>query len=210
MRGLIRFAFDQFYTTFAWTYDAVAAAVSFGEWQQWGRAAMLFLPRAGRLLEIAHGPGHLHVALRRAGYDVVGIDLSPQMSRMAHRRVLQAEEVPLLARASVLRLPFGDRSFACAVSTFPTEFVFAPETLSEVRRVLQPAGRFVIVPMARFTGRDALTGLLRLAYRATGQAETPADVARARFEAAGYAFAQHVVPTPRAEVIVWVCLTPAG
>jgi len=97
MRGLIRFAFDQFYTTFAWTYDAVAAAVSFGEWQQWGRAAMPFLPRTGRLLEIAHGPGHLHLALRQAGYDAVGIDLSPQMSRMARRRALQAGTAPLLS-----------------------------------------------------------------------------------------------------------------
>jgi len=209
MRGLIRFAFDQFYTTFAWTYDAVAAAVSFGEWQQWGRAAMPFLPRAGRLLEIAHGPGHLHLALRQAGYDAVGIDLSPQMSRMARRRALQAGTAPLLARASALRLPFGDRSFACAVSTFPAGFIFAPETLAEVCRVLQPEGRFVIVPMARFTGRDPLTGLLKLAYRATGQTEPMADVVHARFQAAGYAFTQHIVLTPRAEVIVWVCLTPA-
>ena len=210
MRGLMRFAFDQLYTTFAWTYDAVAAAVSFGEWQQWGRAAMPFLARNGRVLEIAHGPGHLHLALRRAGYDVVSIDLSPQMGSVAHRRIAQTGMAPLLARANALRLPFGDRSFACAVSTFPAEFIFAPETLAEVRRVLQPAGRFVVVPMAHLTGRDALTQLIRLAYRATGQAETPVYAARARFEAAGYAFAQHVVTTPRAEVVVWVCLTAAG
>ena len=80
--GLVRFGFRQLYTHFAWLYDAVAHVVSLGEWQAWGRAVIPFLGPAApqgtplRLLELAHGPGHLHLTLRQAGYHVVGIDLS--------------------------------------------------------------------------------------------------------------------------------------
>ncbi|PJF46846.1 MAG: methyltransferase domain-containing protein [Chloroflexi bacterium] len=209
MSRLIRFAFDQLYTHLAWGYDRVADAVSFGEWKAWGRAAIPFLTREGRLLEIAHGPGHLYLTLRQQGFEVIGLDLSPQMARRLRQRVLQTTGRPAAqVRASALRLPFASGSFACVVSTFPAAFIFAPETLREVRRVLRPGGRFVVVPTARLTGQDALTALVKLAYRVTGQGQSSADRARQRFESAGYTFAQHVVQTARAEVVVWVCAAP--
>lgn len=209
MNRLIHFAFHQLYTNFAWAYDLVADAVSFGEWKAWGRAAIPFLTREGRLLEIAHGPGHLHLTLRQQGFEVIGLDLSPQMARRLRERVVRAAgRPPAQARASALRLPFADGSFACAVSTFPAAFIFAPETLREVRRVLHPGGRFVIVPTARLKGNDALTALVKFAYRVTGQGQSSADSIRRRFESAGYTFAQHMVQTARAEVVVWVCAAP--
>ncbi len=209
MNRLIHFAFDQLYTNLAWAYDLVADAVSFGEWKAWGRAAIPFLTREGRLLEIAHGPGHLHLTLRQQGFEVIGLDLSPQMARRLRRRILQATgQAPAHARASALRLPFADGSFACAVSTFPAAFIFAPETLREVRRVLHPGGRFVVVPTARLKGNDALTALVKFAYRVTGQGRSSVDSIRRRFESAGYTFAQHTVQTARAEVVVWVCAAP--
>lgn len=205
MNRLIRFAFQQFYTTFAWTYDAVAHVVSFGEWQDWGRTAIPFLPREGRLLEIAHGPGHLHLALRQQGFDVVGIDLSRQMARLLRQRVLTATgHLSTQVRASALRLPFADGAFAGAVSTFPAGFIFERETLDDVHRILRPGGRFVIVPGAAFRTEGVSTESLRFAYRVTGQGEANASAARSLFERAGFAFEAHMVQTRRANVTVWV------
>lgn len=208
MGRLVRAAFKQFYTTFAWTYDTVAAIVSFGEWKRWGEAALAFLPdnvHAGRarVLEIAHGPGHLHRTMRERGYALTGIDLSPQMGRLTQRRARAAA----LARASALRLPFADAAFEGVVSTFPAEFVFHPDTLRDVARVLTPGGRFVIVPTASLRGSGATTRLIEFAYRVTGQRAALAQVeprVRDAFAAAGMTFASHRVPTPRAEVVVWV------
>jgi ubiquinone/menaquinone biosynthesis C-methylase UbiE len=220
MGRLVQTAFKQFYTTFAWTYDTVAAIVSFGEWKRWGEAALDFLPDAvrhgsARVLEIAHGPGHLHHTMRERGYALTGIDLSPQMGRLTQQRtraVARADAVArtdaaALARASALRLPFADTVFEAVLSTFPAEFVFHPDTLREVARVLAPGGRFVIVPSASLRGSGALTGLVELAYRVTGQRTALADVeprVRDAFAAAGMTFASQRVPTPRAVVVVWV------
>ena len=209
MNRLIRFAFAQLYTTFAWTYDAVAHLVSFGEWRAWGGAALAYLPAAPcRVLEIAHGPGHVHAAMRRRGFDAIGIDLSQQMGALARRRLLaMSGRAPDLARADALRLPFPNAVFDAALSTFPSEFVFLPQTLREVARVLRPGGRFVIVPTAQFHGGGALTRLVEALYRITGQRASLEAVearVRAAVAVAGFALESQRATTARAEVVVWV------
>ncbi len=209
MKGLIRFAFAQFYTRFAWTYDTVASVVSFGEWRVWGEAALAFVPPGAHVLEIAHGPGHLHRSLRQRGLAVVGIDLSPQMGRLTRERVLRATgHPPRLLRASALRLPFADAAFDRVVSTFPAEFIFHPDTLNDARRILRPDGALVIVPTARFRQHGPFTALIESAYRITGQRASQEQV-EARMAAltrdSGLSFSSHRVETPRASVTVWLC-----
>lgn len=214
MNRLIRFAFAHFYTTFAWTYDVIAHVVSFGEWRAWGGAALAYLPAAPcRVLEVAHGPGHVHAELRRREFAAIGIDLSRQMGALARKRVLRTSALaPDLARADALRLPFPNAAFDAALSTFPAEFVFHPQALREVARVLRPGGRFVIVPTAQFRGGGALTRLVDALYRITRQrASLEAVEARALslVGAAGFAFESKRATTARADVVVWV-LRAAG
>jgi ubiquinone/menaquinone biosynthesis C-methylase UbiE len=209
MKPLIRLAFAQFYTRFAWTYDTVAGAVSFGEWRRWGEAALAFVPAGARVLEIAHGPGHLHLTLRKHGMAVTGLDLSPQMGRLTRDRVLRATgREPELLRANALRLPFADAVFDRVVSTFPAEFIFHPDVLKGVRRVLRPEGSLVIVPTARFRHGGPLTKLIESAYRITGQ-RAEEELVEARMDAlvrgCGLGFASRRVETPRAIVTVWLC-----
>lgn len=209
---LVRFGFRQLYTRLAWAYDAIAAGVSFGEWPEWGRCAIPFL-RGRRILELAHGPGHLHLALRAQGLDVVSIDLSAQMSDMARRRVeaflrrqpQQAGRGLRLARADARRLPFRDAAFESVVSAFPTDFIFTPDALSEARRVLRPGGRLVIVPAATFRGSGASERALDSLYRVTGQRRREAVSPAQGFVAAGFSFRAAFVETRRARVTVWVC-----
>jgi len=68
---LVVSAFHLLYHEAAWAYDAVAAAVSLGQWRAWGAAALPFLP-GPRVLELGHGPGHMLIALTAAGYDAAG------------------------------------------------------------------------------------------------------------------------------------------
>ena len=207
-RWLMRFAYRQLYTNFAWTYDAVAAVVSLGEWKAWGRAVIPFIS-SQRILELAHGPGHLHLALRQQGYPTVGVDLSPQMGRIARRRLQRAGLSCTLARANVMCLPFPAETFGCLVSTFPTEFIFAGQTLCEAARVLVDGGRFIVVPTTTPRRPGILMRAVTSWQRATKLSPHDPTAARTRFEQAGFTFEQHTIPARRADVSLWVCVKRA-
>jgi len=156
----------------AWTYDLVAWLVSFGQWTAWGRAALPHL-HGRRVLELAHGPGHLLVVMSRAGFAPVGLDLSTQMGRLARKRLCKSGiPMPLLARACAQALPFRAGSFDSVVSTFPTEFIFDPATLKEMARVIGQGGRTVVVAGVVFNA-SLPARLLKRLYDATDQQEPP-------------------------------------
>ena len=175
LRQGLRLFFRLLYNEFAWTYDWVAWAVSFGHWKAWGRTALSYLT-SERVLEIAHGPGHLLVALQEGGWKPVGVDLSRSMSRIARRRLRKEGLDTCLARARAQELPFPDDHFESVVSTFPAEFILDRRTLQEVVRVLAPGGRMVIVASVRIGGQGIVGQFLRWLYRFTGQSEPVPDV----------------------------------
>jgi ubiquinone/menaquinone biosynthesis C-methylase UbiE len=168
--AFVRLFFRLLYNEFAWTYDLVAWVVSLGQWRAWGRTAIPHL-RGNRVLELAHGPGHLLVVMAGQGLAPVGLDLSPYMGRLARRRLGKGGlDVPQV-RARAQALPFCDGCFDSAVATFPTEFILAPATLQEVARVLGTDGRLVIGAWARLSGRSIPARFIRWLYRITGQDE---------------------------------------
>lgn len=167
---LLRWAFTRFYREFAWTYDLVAAAVSRGLWQYWIESVVPHL-QGDRVLELGSGTGYLQRALQQAGVWAIGLDASPQMLRLARRKVEQAGGQALLLRAYAQQLPFLDNSFSDVVATFPAEYILDPATLSEVWRVLRPDGQAVLVNSAQFTQHDAYSAAVAVAYRVTQQVE---------------------------------------
>ncbi len=162
--ALVNRAFRLLYTRLAWSYDAVAWGVSFGQWRDWGAAALPFLT-GPRVLELGHGPGHLLAALAGQGYEVIGLDLSSQMGRRARRRTPMAR----LVRARAQAAPFAAGSFDGALAAFPTAYISDPATTAAVFRLLRPGGRLVIVPEARLGGRRPLRAVVEWLYRLTGQ-----------------------------------------
>ena len=193
MKPLLRFFFRLLYHQFAWTYDLVAAAVSFNRWKDWVLSVIPFI-EGRRVLEIGYGPGHLQRALRSRGLTAVGVDESPQMGRLARRnlrRGLQprnaihaSAEAPVaytqfnLTRGLAQALPFQAESFDTIVATFPTEYFADPQTLREVKRCLVPGGRFLVLPVAL-----PKNSLLDWLFKTTHQRPAEAlDVIRAKLE----------------------------
>lgn len=164
----MRFFFHHFYHALAWTYDLVAAVVSIGRWQMWGRAALPYL-RGKRILELGFGPGHLLVELNRSGFQAVGLDESPQMIRQARRNLARNKFPISLSRGYAQFLPFASQSFDSVVATFPSEYIADPRALAEARRVLKEDGRFVVVPVAWMGGKSLLERGAQWLFNITGQ-----------------------------------------
>ncbi|WP_371879059.1 class I SAM-dependent methyltransferase [Candidatus Chloroploca mongolica] len=170
-RQVVRWAFHVLYHEFAWSYDFVAALVSRGYWQRWTAAALPELQ--GVTLELGAGPGHMQLALANRAA-TFGLDRSPTMLALAARRVRRAGATPRLMRADAAALPVCSAACATVFATFPSEYIVDPATQAEIRRVLMPGGRLVLVPFAEL---DAgwYQRLMALAYRLTLQFRPRAD-----------------------------------
>jgi len=172
IQRFMRVFFNLLYHPFAFTYDLVAATVSFGHWKDWVYS-ILPLIEGTRILELGHGPGHLqhtlltlrHGSGRDRGLFAVAIDESAQMGTLAKHRLGSSHK---LTRALAQLLPIQSESFDTVVSTFPTEYIFDPRTLSEVKRVLRNRGRLIVL-----LGAWPKNLLLAWLFKITGQ--SPSD-----------------------------------
>src|ERR687892_2859948 len=69
------------------SYDRVGAVLSLGQDPLWRRFLVTRLPPdGGRVLDVATGTGLVAAELLRRGFEVTGLDLSPEMLAVAHRR----------------------------------------------------------------------------------------------------------------------------
>jgi ubiquinone/menaquinone biosynthesis C-methylase UbiE len=167
--ALVGFGFRLLYNELAWTYDVVSWLASLGEWRRWQLAALPFV--AGRdVLEIGHGPGHMLLALQNGRFQATGLDLSPAMGRLAQKRTQRT--VPLV-RGRVQEMPFATAVYDTVLSTFPTEYIVDPATLTAVYRILRENGRLVIVPEGHLTGDGWLLRFIEWLFVITGQREQP-------------------------------------
>ncbi|HEY3474521.1 MAG TPA: methyltransferase domain-containing protein [Anaerolineales bacterium] len=224
MRNLLRFFFRLLYHQFAFSYDLVAATVSLGRWRHWVLSVIPFL-KGDRILEIGHGPGHLQRALLSRNLFAVGIDESAEMGRLAKYNFSRflAPKIDLskptsqhsaytqinLTRGLAQQLPFANESFHTLVATFPAEYIFDPQMLSEAQRVLRRDGRFVILPGATIIGRGLMDRAMALLFRITGQ--TPPDLSevihersRRPFDAVGFQVQTHELNIRSSVVFIMV------
>jgi len=164
VKTILRVFFRLLYHQFAFTYDLVAATVSFNRWKDWVLSVIPFI-EGNRVLEIGHGPGHLQRILLSRNLFAVGIDESAQMGRLAKRNLTRFSDsgtndssklndqhiayTPTnLTRGIAQQLPFPNESFDTIVATFPTEYITDPHTLTEVKRCLSDGGRLIVLPAA--------------------------------------------------------------
>jgi len=124
-----------------------ASTVPFaGQWRVWQRLVLSRL-HGHDVLELGCGLGDLLADMSEAGYACLAVEHSPQMVEAA-RGTLQRRK--LSKKASVIQgsaqhLSFSNASFDTVVSTFPSEYIYDPNTIAEVERVLRPGGRLIVV-----------------------------------------------------------------
>lgn len=132
------------YDRIAPVYDALEWVMELVFFRRWRRQLWDQVP-AGRVLEVGVGTGK-NLEHLRDEHQVVGIDLSPNMLARAHRRAQELGVAVELREADAEDLPFDDASFDAVVASFV--FCSVPDPvlgLREVRRVLKPTGKLVLL-----------------------------------------------------------------
>jgi len=160
----MRVFYSLLYHPFAFTYDLVAAVVSFGRWKNWVYSILPFI-EGTRILELGHGPGHLQRILLDRGLFAAAIDESAQMGILAKHRLGSSHR---LTRALAQKIPFASETFDTVIATFPTEYIFDMQTLSEAHRVLRNRGRLIVL-----LGVQPKSPILAWLFKVTG--ESPSD-----------------------------------
>jgi len=105
----------------------------------------------GPIADLGCGPGPHTLALARRGYDVVGIDGSPKMVKVARRRAVR-DGIDATFHVDDLSEPlrFADESLGGVLAILVVQHLADPATLvAEIRRCLRPGGHLLVRAPAR-------------------------------------------------------------
>ncbi|HEX6373023.1 MAG TPA: class I SAM-dependent methyltransferase [Longimicrobium sp.] len=176
-------------------YDRAAADYD-RRWARYNRASLALLrpwitgADPGRVVDVGCGTGNLLPLLRDSasrmdGY--AGVDLSPEMLRVARGKAGGAGGRTGFVAANAGRLPLRDASFDTAVSASVLHYWDdARAGLAEIHRVLRPGGRLLLLDWLRdpppMRALNAWMRITRVEYRRMySRAELADALAAARF-----------------------------
>lgn len=142
------------FDSIAGSYDFLNHTLSLGIDRRWRRAAIdTLLPYAPkRILDVATGTGDfaLLAARRLSPEFVLGVDFSEGMLKIGREKVEMAglSDIIHFSKGDCMQLEEEDNSFdAVTVAYGVRNFSVLKRGLSEMRRVLRPGGRMVIIEL---------------------------------------------------------------
>ena len=156
---------------------------------------------ADRVVDIGCGPGGAARAAARRGAKVVGVDPAPMMLRLASTLTRERSKITWSqGTAEALPLPDGWATVAWSLRTVH-HWKDVMAGLAELRRVLAPAGRFLVIE------RRVQPGATGLASH--GWTEQQADSFQTHCRATGFE-AVRIDQYPAGRRTVWVVQGKAG
>jgi demethylmenaquinone methyltransferase/2-methoxy-6-polyprenyl-1,4-benzoquinol methylase len=145
------------FSSIATRYDFLNHLLSGNQDKRWRRRAIrLLCPRAGEtILDACCGTGDLSLEIIRQQprSRVIGTDFAvPMLHLAADKNVVGSDRTPQFLAADTLNLPFPDARFDAATVAFGARnFEDTARGLDELRRVLRPGGRLMILEFMRPT-----------------------------------------------------------
>lgn len=137
------------YESLAARYDALTADVPHGAWADFIEKHFARCKRPVRtVLDLACGTGALTCILAERGYELIGVDQSPEMLSVAAEKARSAQgEPPLLLCQPMQHLDLYDTVDACICCLDSVNYVTRPKDLqrafARVHLFLNPGGVFI-------------------------------------------------------------------
>ncbi len=102
-----------------------------------------------KVLDVACGTGNLALPAARAGAEVTGVDIAPNLVEQARENAKRESLNVKFDEGDAEALPYADASFDAVMTMFGAMFAPRPELVaSELKRVCRPGG---IIAMANWT-----------------------------------------------------------
>lgn len=99
-----------------------------------------------RVLDVGCGPGDLTIRLAPRCQEVWGVDVTPEMIRVAEGKVASQPGNVCFREADACDLPFESHSFDTVMSVNALQTMEQPEqALREMHRVLRPGGELLLI-----------------------------------------------------------------
>jgi ubiquinone/menaquinone biosynthesis C-methylase UbiE len=116
------------------------------------------LPEGGDVLEVAPGPGFLSIEMAKTGgLRVTGLDISKTFVELAGRNADQVGVQVDFQNGNASKMPFADQSFDFLVCRAGFKNFSDPVgALREMRRVLRPGRKGVVIDLRRDTSMEEI------------------------------------------------------
>jgi ubiquinone/menaquinone biosynthesis C-methylase UbiE len=135
-------AFDKFYTKTARLYDLGVKILPV--WKTWLMRALPHI-QGRRVLEVSFGTGYLLMQYA-SKFETHGIDINARLVAVAKRNLEKSGNCADLKQGNVEQLPYIDEYFDTVISTMAlSAYPDGARAMSEIRRVLKPGGRLILI-----------------------------------------------------------------
>ncbi len=105
-----------------------------------------YIDPALRILDVGCGPGDLSVRVAQQCHEVWGVDVTPEMIRIAEKKAASDPANIYFQQADACELPFDNYSFDTVMSVNALQTMSQPAAaLMEMSRVLKPGGELLLI-----------------------------------------------------------------
>jgi len=134
------------YTHLAAVYDQLMADTPYDAWLDWLEREWARHGRPQTVIDLGCGTGSIAIPLAKRGYQVTGVDLSPEMLAIAHEKMKQAHVNVRWVEQDMreLDVPAADAVISfCDSLSYLTDELDVKETFRRVYAHLRPGGTFL-------------------------------------------------------------------
>lgn len=129
-------------------YDKNSRKSRLTQMQEYATEIKSLVQEGARILEVAPGPGYLSIELAKMGFDVTGVELSPDFVNIEKNNAKEANVLVDFKEGNASNLPCDDNTFDFIVcSAAFKNFMDPVKALKEMYRVLKPGGTSLIIDM---------------------------------------------------------------